>query len=119
MAGIRRRAPSTGIEAIRLADHDSAAPLARGAGAPGQAPRTGNSEVAAAIVTEVRARRDGLAADERRARTSPRSRQILTQRQRQNEASFISGLLLALTHAAGQPYDIAAAEQLIGKGAEQ
>ena len=41
------------------------------------------AEVAAAIVTEIRARREGLAADERHARRFPRSRQILTQRQRQ------------------------------------
>jgi hypothetical protein len=75
--------------------------------------------VAAAIVTEIRARREGLADDERRARRYPRSRQILTRRQRQMESAFIDGLTLALTHATGQPYDIGAAELLISKGAGQ
>jgi len=102
-----------------LADHGSAAPLARGAVAPGQVQRTGSCAVAAAIVMEIRARREGLADDERRARTFPRSRQVLTQRQRQTEAAFIGGLLLALTHVLGRPYDIGAAELLIGKGAGQ
>jgi hypothetical protein len=74
-------------------------------------------QVAAAIVTEIRARREGLADDERRARRHPYSRQILTRRQRQMEGAFIGGLLLALTHAAGKPYDIDAAERLISKGA--
>jgi len=87
--------------------------------ATGEAPSQGSSQVAAAIVTEIRARREGLAADERRARTFARSRQVLTQRQRQMEGAFIGGLLLALTHALGQPYDIGAAELLIGKGAGQ
>lgn len=76
-----------------------------------------SSNVAAAIATEIRARRDGLADDERRARRHPSSRQILTRRQRQMEAAFINGLLLALTHALGKPYDIGAAELLISKGA--
>ncbi len=35
------------------------------------------------------------------------------------EGVFISGLLLALTHAIERPYDIGAAELLIGKGAGQ
>lgn len=75
--------------------------------------------MAAAIATEIRARREGLAADERRARDFPRSRQILTQRQRQMEAAFINGLLLALTHVLEKPYDLGAAEQLISKGVGQ
>ncbi len=70
-------------------------------------------------VAEIRSRRSNLADDEQRARRFPRSRQILTQRQRQNEAAFISGLLLALTHVLGQPYDIGAAERMISKGAGQ
>ncbi len=88
-----------------MADHD------------GRAHGADSSRVAAAIATEIRARRDGLADDERRARRHPRSRQILTRRQRENEAAFINGLLLALTHAIGRPYDISSAEQLISKGA--
>jgi hypothetical protein len=90
-----------------LADHD------------GRAQGAGSSQVIAAIVTEIRARRDGLADDERRARMFPHSRQILTQRQRQMEAAFINGLLLALTHVLEKPYDLGAAEQLISKGAGQ
>jgi len=102
-----------------LADHDSRAQLAGDSTAPGQAPRTGSSQVAAAIVMEIRARREGLADDERRARRHPRSRQLLTRRARENEAAFISGLVLAMTHALGRPYDIGAAELLISKGAGQ
>ncbi len=34
------------------------------------------------------------------------------------EAAFINGLLLALTHALGKPYDIGAAELLISKGGQ-
>jgi hypothetical protein len=93
------------------------AQLAALSAVPGHAPLAGSSGVAAAIAMEIRARRDGLAADERRAREFPRSRQILTQRQRQTEASFVNGLLLALTHALEKPYDISAAELLISKGA--
>jgi len=102
-----------------LADHDREAQSGRDSAAPGLARHAGSPQVAAAIVTEIRARRDNLADDERRARRHPRSRQTLTRRQRQNEAAFISGLLLALTFAAGLPYDVAAAEQLIKKGAGQ
>ncbi len=102
-----------------MADHDSRAQLAGDSTAPGQAPRTGSSQVAAAIVMEIRARREGLADDERRARRYPRSRQILTRRGRQMEGALIDGLLLALTHAIGQPYDIGTAELLINKGAGQ
>jgi hypothetical protein len=87
--------------------------------ATGQSRPAGGSRVAAAIVTEIRARRSNLADDERCARMHPRSRQILTRRQRQNEIAFISGLLLALTHALGRPYDIGAAELLISKGSER
>ena len=47
------------------------AQLAALSAVPGQAPRTGSSGVTAAIVTEIRARREGLAADERRARDFP------------------------------------------------
>jgi len=85
--------------------------------ATGEAPSQGSSQVALAIVTEIRARREGLADDERNARRHPRSRQILTRRQRQVEAALIDGLLLALTHAIGKPYDIIAAERLISRGA--
>jgi len=102
-----------------LAGHDHQAQLAADSAAPGQVLTAGGSKVAAAIVTEIRARREGLADDERRARTYPRSRQVLTQRQRQTEGAFIGGLLLALTHVLGKPYDIGAAERLIGKGAGQ
>lgn len=76
-----------------------------------------SEEVTAAIAAEIRARRETLADDQRHARRHPRSRQILTRRQRQAEAAFINGLLLALTHAIGQPYDISAAEMLISEGA--
>lgn len=76
-------------------------------------------EVAAAIVTEIWARREGLAGDERQARRHPRSRYLLSKRGRQMEAALIDGLLLALTYVIGQPHDIGAAEQLIGKGAGQ
>jgi hypothetical protein len=86
---------------------------------PGQGPRTGSSGVAAAIATEIRARREGLAADELRVRDFPRSRQVLTKRQRQMEVAFINGALLALTHALGRPYDITSAEQMISNGAGQ
>jgi hypothetical protein len=102
-----------------LADHDSEAQLAAGSTAPGQALNAGGSQVAAAIVTEIRARREGLADDERRARRHPRSRQLMTRRGRQMEGALIDGLLLALTHATGKPYDIGAAELLISKGAGQ
>jgi hypothetical protein len=85
--------------------------------ATGEAPSQARSQVAQAIVTEIRARREGLADDERHARRHPRSRQILTRRQRQLEGAFVDGLLLALTHALGWPYDIGAAERLISKGA--
>ena len=85
--------------------------------ATGEAPSQGGSQIAQAIVTEIRARREGLADDERRARKHPSSRHILTGRQRQMETAFIDGLLLALTHAIGRPYDIGAAELLISKGA--
>ena len=40
----------------------------------------GSPQLATTIVTEIRARRDALADDERRARRNPRSRQILTSR---------------------------------------
>ena len=96
-----------------MEDHDSQAPLAGDSAAPGQAQSAGSSQVAAAIVTEIRVRRDGVADDERRARRHPRSRQILTGRQRQIETTFIGGLLLALTHAIGRPYDFGAAEKLV------
>jgi hypothetical protein len=102
-----------------LTDHDSEAQLAAGSAAPGPALNAGGSQVAAAIVAEIRARRDDLADDERWARMFPHSRQTMTQRQRQMEAAFINGLLLALTHALSRPYDISAAERLIGKGAGQ
>jgi hypothetical protein len=102
-----------------LAYHHGEAQLAAGSAAPSQGLSAGGSQVAAAIVTEIRARRDGLADDERRARRFPRSRQILTRRQRQMEAALISGLLLALTHVLRRPYDIGAAERLISKGAGQ
>jgi hypothetical protein len=85
--------------------------------ATGEAPGKGSLQVAAAIVTEIRARREGLADDERRTRRYPRSRQILTGRQHQAEAALIDGLLLALTHAIGKPYNIIAAERLISRGA--
>ena len=68
-------------------------------------------------ITGGRAIRDGLADDECRTRMFPHSMQILTRRQRQMETAFIRGLLLALTHAIGKPYDIAAAETLISNGA--
>lgn len=100
-----------------MAGHKDRAQLARDGAGPGRTPCTGSSALAAAIAAEIRARRDALVDDERRARRHPRSRQILTRRQRQMEAAFISGLLLALTHAAGKPYDITAAEMLISKGA--
>jgi len=102
-----------------LAGHDHQAQLAADSAAPGQVLTAGGSQVAAAIVTEIRARREGLAADEQRARRFPHSRQVLTRRQREHEAAFIGGLLLALTHVLGQPYDIGAAERLISKGAGQ
>lgn len=102
-----------------MADHHRGAQPARGVAAPGQALNAGGSQVAAAIVTEIRARREGLADDERRARRFPHSRRNLTRRQRENEAAFVNGLLLALTHVLGRPYDIGAAELLIGKGAGQ
>ena len=100
-----------------MAGHKDRAQLARDGAGPGRTPCTGSSALAAAIAAEIRARREGLADDERRARAFPRSRQILTRRQRQMESAFIGGLLLALTHVLGKPYDIAAAERLISKGA--
>ena len=98
-----------------MADQDGQAQLAGDSAAPGQVQSAGSSQVAAAIVTEIRARRNGLADDERRARRHPRSRQILTRRHRENEAAFINGILLALTHVISKPYDIGAAELLISE----
>ena len=102
-----------------MTDHDGEALPAREGATPGQALNPGGSQVAAAIVTEIRARRESLADDERRARRHPRSRQLMTKRGRQMEGALIKGLLLALTHAIGEPYDISAAEIAISKGAGQ
>ena len=102
-----------------MADYEDRAQLARDGAGPGQARSAGGSPVAAAIVIEILARREGLADDERRARRHPRSRQLMTRRGRQMEGALIDGLVLALGHALGRPYDISAAEIVISKGAGQ